>query len=90
MLVRMKIKRARVHLRKLYYRIYFYFRPVRLTPKEMAEVLFQVNQELKAEGLDRTDWQLEILEKMEREGQISLSVRAELYRKGLRHSKSEA
>jgi hypothetical protein len=72
-----------------------FFGEIDLTPKELAELLAEVLIELKEEGMDRTDWLLEALERMETNLELDYdhraqSIRAELYRKGFRHSKAEA
>ena len=62
------------------------------TMKELADILFEINQESKADGTDRTNWLLEVLERHEKDkkgGELFQRLRAELHRKGLRHSASE-
>jgi hypothetical protein len=72
------------------------FRPkVVLTPAEMAGLILECLEELKAEGIERTDFALEALEQVERTEpdahryQHFQSIRAELYRAGVRHSEAQ-
>jgi hypothetical protein len=68
-------------------------RRIECTPAEMASIVAQAIRELVEEGEgDPTDWVLETLEKFEtseRDGRQFQNIRAELHRRGLRHSKSE-
>ena len=65
----------------------------KLTPKEMAEIIFEVLQEFKDSGerQKKIDFAVEVLEQFERKEddphrQLFQSIRAELFRLGVRHT----
>ena len=67
---------------------------LKLNPAELAELLDEITVD-EPDGKTRQeslDWQLDVIEKAENEGcgherQFFQAIRAELYRRGIRHSK---